>query len=80
MFVQFFGWYEAADATYLCLEYMRLGNLTQCIDRPIPEVDILQVTRQIFRSIRYLHEQGCSHGDISPRVSSSTRLVPRMCH
>ena len=74
MFVRYFGRYEWCNAVYLCLEHMPLGNLTDCFDGLMTEMDALVITQQIFQGINYLHERGCSHRDIDMQVSASTQV------
>ncbi|SPO05138.1 uncharacterized protein DNG_07824 [Cephalotrichum gorgonifer] len=64
-FVQFFGWYKTDDYVYLCLEYMPMGRLWDYInEQPFPELDTVEISRQILGGIQYLHENGCIHLDI----------------
>ena len=59
---------------YLILEYMKRGDLMQLSRDPktrrvIPLTDeqVWDVTRQVIRGLKYLHDNEIVHGDIKPQ-------------
>jgi serine/threonine protein kinase len=50
------------------MEYISHGDLQQYLDRPFPDIEARQITRQIVEAVHYMHTNGFSHRDLKPGV------------
>jgi len=66
--VQFYEWFQTTEKLYLVMEYMRGGDLLQCILEQgcFSELQARRLFRQLCEAVRYLHHKGFVHRDLKP--------------
>ena len=54
------------------MEYVNHGDLHHHLDSapPLPESDAQQITVQVLEGLHFMHENGYSHRDLKPGVST----------
>lgn len=66
-----YGEYE--ELTYIVMEYIDAGTLTERLGSPIPLQDIASIIEQVGGALDYAHAQGVVHRDVKP----SNILLPK---
>ncbi|KFZ25320.1 hypothetical protein V502_00199, partial [Pseudogymnoascus sp. VKM F-4520 (FW-2644)] len=69
-FVQFFGWFKDGNDVFVAMEYVPLGDLETNIaahSGKIPEVEALDITRQILLGLEIMHAECYAHRDLKPQ-------------
>jgi serine/threonine protein kinase len=51
------------------MELARYGDLHDCIERPLPEIEVREITRQIVEALEIMHSKKFAHRDLKPSVS-----------
>jgi serine/threonine protein kinase len=69
-FVQSFGWYESDDSIYIAMEYIEHGDLQKQLTRSFPDFEVQSIASQILQGLQFMHENGFTHRDLKPSVSS----------
>jgi tetratricopeptide (TPR) repeat protein/tRNA A-37 threonylcarbamoyl transferase component Bud32 len=64
---------EQSGITYLVMEYVDAGTLTQLLGTPLPPQQIAPIIAQVAAALDYAHGQGVVHRDIKP----SNILLPK---
>lgn len=54
------------------MENIDLGDLGKYIDQPWADTDAVVVAEQLLQGLQVLHDQGITHRDLKPAVSSKT--------
>jgi len=69
-FVKSFGWYEGAEALFIAMEYLELGDLQHYLLQapPLPEQEAGEITFQILEGLSFMHENQFAHRDLKPAV------------
>jgi serine/threonine protein kinase len=68
--VQCLGWYETDETLFLTMEYLPKGDLELYLDRPLPELEVKQIMRQVLQALTMMHGNNVAHRDLKPSVSS----------
>ena len=50
------------------MQFYELGDLDACVKNPLPEDEARQISSQVTRAIRFMHDQDFTHRDIKPSV------------
>lgn len=81
LFVKFHGWYEDVDNTFIVMEYVEHGDLSQYVQRSRQGasalrslMEVKEITRQILEGLEVLHSKRIYHRDLKPQVCSMTPL------
>lgn len=53
------------------MEWASYGDLVDCVQSPLPEVEAREIAKQISYAIVILHEHNFLHRDLSPKVRHS---------
>jgi len=64
---------EQDGTTFIVMEYVEAGTLTDRLGRPMPLPEIEVLLRQVAASLAYAHEKGVIHRDVKP----SNILLPK---
>ena len=64
---------EEDETTYIVMEFVEGGTLTEIMGKPMAPDQILGLTDQVAAALHYAHEQGVVHRDIKP----SNILLPK---
>jgi len=64
---------EQDGTTFIIMEYVEAGTLTDRLGRPMPLPEIEVLLRQVAASLAYAHEKGIIHRDVKP----SNILLPK---
>src|SRR3972149_6227965 len=64
---------EQDGTTYIVMEYVEAGALTERLGKPLALGDVAQVIQQVASALDYAHEQGVIHRDVKP----SNILLPK---
>lgn len=67
LFVQLIGWFPSNGYIYFAMEYCPLGDITQCFQDPLSEVDARNIGSQVLEGLTKLHEIRIIHRDIKPQ-------------
>ncbi|KAF8243399.1 kinase-like protein [Wilcoxina mikolae CBS 423.85] len=65
------AWHEDWDFLYIVMEYIELGNLSNCgllrtIKRQHTENNIKTVAKQLSEGLKIMHDKGIAHRDLNP--------------
>ncbi|KAF8544328.1 kinase-like domain-containing protein [Trichophaea hybrida] len=76
-FVKFMAWHENLDFLYIVMDYIELGNLSNCeslrtIKRQHAENNIKTVAKQLSEGLKIMHDKGIAYRDLNPNVSPSS--------
>ena len=66
--MQFLGWFEQPETLYIAMEFFPEGDLARHIDRPLPQVTVQRILKQILEGLKVMHQEGIAHRDIKPAV------------
>jgi len=50
------------------MEYLKEGDLTKHIGRPLPQETVQNISKQILGGLKVMHQQGIAHRDLKPAV------------
>jgi tetratricopeptide (TPR) repeat protein/tRNA A-37 threonylcarbamoyl transferase component Bud32 len=64
---------EQDGITFIAMEYVEAGTLTERLGRPMPLPEVEVLLRQVAAALEYAHEQGIIHRDVKP----SNILLPK---
>ncbi len=64
---------EQDDITYIVMEYVETGTLSDRLGQPLELDEIVKIINQVASAIDYAHDQGIIHRDIKP----SNILLPK---
>jgi tetratricopeptide (TPR) repeat protein/tRNA A-37 threonylcarbamoyl transferase component Bud32 len=64
---------EQDGTTFIAMEYVEAGTLTERLGQPMPLPEIEVILRQVAAALGYAHEQGVIHRDVKP----SNILLPK---
>ena len=64
---------EENDTTYIVMEFVEAGTLTELLGRPMAPVQMSGLIGQVAGALHYAHDQGVVHRDIKP----SNILLPK---
>ncbi|KAE8369664.1 kinase-like protein [Aspergillus caelatus] len=67
LFVQLIGWFQSNNYICFAMEYCPLGDITQCFEDPLSEVDARNIGCQVLEGLTKLHEIRIMHRDIKPK-------------
>jgi serine/threonine protein kinase len=51
------------------MEYLPLGDISQCFKKRLPEWEVKDVSKQLLDGLKKMHEVNIAHRDIKPAVS-----------
>lgn len=70
LFVQFFGWYEDRHSTFIAMEFIENGDLSEYLKKSAPEAKLnaREIAKQLSKGLAILHEQKICHRDLKPQV------------
>ena len=67
-FIQLFAWFQLASEICIAMEWAPYGDLEDCVLKPLPEVEVQEVVRQISLAVVIMHERRFLHRDLNPKV------------
>ena len=50
--MQFLGWFEQPETLYIAMEFFPEGDLARHIDRPLPQVTVQRILKQILEGLK----------------------------
>lgn len=65
-FTRAHGWWESQDHVHIAMDCFDLGDLSNNLRRPLPEVEAALVARQLLEAVQFLHRKSVTHRDIKP--------------
>lgn len=68
--MEFYGWFETHETVFLSMEYIQHGDLENHIRPTLTENDTRQITSQLLDGLHIMHQNGFTHRDLKPAVSS----------
>jgi serine/threonine protein kinase len=51
------------------MEFAQYGDLHDCVERPLPEIEVREISRQIAEALEIMHSKKFAHRDLKPSVS-----------
>lgn len=67
-FPYFRGWYEDRENIYIAMEYFELGDLLNCVPKPLSEAETRKIAFQLTEALAVLHSKNITHRDLKPEV------------
>ncbi|KAK7892566.1 hypothetical protein LTR67_007663 [Exophiala xenobiotica] len=65
-FIQLYGWFSDDTNIYIAMEFAPHGDLHDCVQQPLPEVEAREITRQIAEALEIMHSKKFAHRDLKP--------------
>ncbi|KAJ5520691.1 hypothetical protein N7463_001144 [Penicillium fimorum] len=63
-FVQFLGWFDDLENSYIVMEFLQHGDLQKFINAPFPEPEAASIVFQVAQALQYMHRKNFVHRDI----------------
>jgi serine/threonine protein kinase len=57
-----------SENIFVAMEYLRHGDLSNYATTELLETEIIEITDNILRGLKAMHEEGFTHRDIKPQV------------
>lgn len=67
--MDFLGWYEDTDFTFLAMEFIEHGDLSQYIKISRTQTETKEIICQMLEGLEVLHSHNICHRDLKPQVS-----------
>ncbi|RPA89656.1 kinase-like protein [Choiromyces venosus 120613-1] len=65
-FVEFLGWFENRDRLFIAMEHFEQGDLRKHLDKPLGQVVVQIITKQVLNGLQVMHANNIAHRDIKP--------------
>ena len=66
--MEFLGWFEESETLYIAMEYLKEGDLSKHIGRPLLRETVQNIEKQILEGLKVMHQKGIAHRDLKPAV------------
>ena len=53
------------------MEYFPNGDLINCVEKPLPELEVRIISYQLLAALQSMHQKNFAHRDLNPSVSLS---------
>ena len=68
--MEFLGWFEEPETLYIAMEYIKEGDLSKHMGKPLQQETVQNISKQILEGLKVMHQQGIAHRDLKPAVCS----------
>ncbi|TLD34141.1 hypothetical protein PspLS_01527 [Pyricularia sp. CBS 133598] len=76
-FVKSDGWFELDNGIAISMEYLHLGHLGRHLANPLPELEVRDIVEQLLEGLKYMHEAGFVHRNLTPENIMVAATNPR---